>query len=190
MRHHFAAAAALLLVSCGGGEGGNEAAGGNETAGGNAAAAAGNEASGEAKAEGGGGDAAAASLDPGQWEITTQVTSMNVEGMPQGANMPLPPPTTIRACITPEQAGQPGANVFTGGGENSGCSFESSNMRGGRIEATVQCNNAGGSMRSRMAGQYGGSSFEVNQQVETAAGGQTVEMETRTSGRRVGDCPG
>lgn len=171
MRQYFAAAAALALISCGGGGDGNEAAG-------------------DKAAEGAGTSGASASLQPGQWEITTQVLSMSAPNMPQGVNIPLPGPTTIRTCITPEQAGQPGANIFTGSGESGGCTYESNNVRGGRVEATVECNTADGTMRSTMTGQYGGSSFEVNQQVETTASGQTMEMESRTSGRRVGDCPG
>lgn len=170
MRHGIAAMAALLLAACGGqGEGGNESAG--------------------EKAAAGGGGAAAAAFQPGLWEITTQVLNMSGPNIPQGVTMPTPPPTTVRTCMTPEQAGQPGANFFTGSGESGGCTYENNSMAGGRIAATVQCNNEGGTMRSNMSGQFTATSFELDQQVETTAQGMTMNIESRTSGRRVGDCP-
>jgi hypothetical protein len=168
MRHGIAATAALLLVACGG-----QSDGGNDSA-------------GEA-ADGGG--AAAAAFQPGLWEITTQVLSMSGPSIPQGVTMPTPPPTTVRTCMTPEQAGQPGAGFFTGSGESGGCTYENNSVAGGRIAATVQCNNEGGTMRSTMNGQFTATSFEVNQQVETSAQGVTMNIESRTNGRRVGDCP-
>jgi len=181
MRQWIGIAAALALAGCGGGEGGdaNEAAG---NAGGNAGAGAGG---GEAGSGGG-----SASLQPGQWEITTNVTSMNVPGMPAGMAPPMPPPTTVRACLTAAQAAQPGAGFLSGSGEAQGCTYESNSIGGGRIQAVVQCNQAGTTMRSTMSGQFTATSYEVNQQVETSAQGQNMQIESRTTGRRVGDCPG
>ncbi len=62
-------------------------------------------------------------------------------------------------------------------------------MAGGRIQATVQCNNQGGTMRSTMSGRFTATSFELDQQVETSAQGVTMNIESRTNGRRIGDCP-
>ncbi|HEX8364685.1 MAG TPA: DUF3617 domain-containing protein [Allosphingosinicella sp.] len=181
MRQWIGIAAALALAGCGGGgEGGdaNKAAG---NAGGNAGAG----------AEGGeaGGGGGSASLQPGQWEITTNVTSMNVPGMPAGMTPPMPPPTTVRACLTAAQAAQPGAGFLSGSGEAQGCTYESNSIGGGRIQAVVQCNQAGTTMRSTMTGQFTADSYEVNQQVETSAQGQNMQIQSRTTGRRVGDCP-
>jgi hypothetical protein len=190
MRQWIGYAAALALAGCGGGGGGdaNKAAGGNEGAG---AEAGGNAGAGaEAGGGGSGGSGGSASLQPGQWEITTNVTRITVPGMPAGMSPPMPPPTTVRACLTAAQAAQPGAGFLSGSGEAQGCTYESNSISGGRIQAVVQCNQQGTTMRSTMTGQFTADSYEVNQQVETSAQGQNMQMESRTTGRRTGDCPG
>jgi hypothetical protein len=114
---------------------------------------------------------------------------MNVPNMPQGVTPPTPPPTTVRSCITPEQAARPNANFLTGSGESGGCNFENFNMAGGRLQGAVTCNAQGTTMRSTFEGQFTPTSYEMTTQVETNAGGMAMNMATRTSARRVGDCP-
>lgn len=180
MKRSAAIVATLLLAACGG-SGGNEQAGGNEAA---------NQA-GAADA-GGGGGAASVALQPGMWETTVEVTRMsmgNVPNMPAGANPPMPPPTKVSYCLTAEQAAQPNANFLTGSGETGGCTYQDFNMAGGRITGTVTCENAGTSMRSTLNGQFTPTGYEMNTQVQTTASGMTMDMETRTTARRTGDCP-
>jgi hypothetical protein len=176
MRRSVAAMTALLLVSCSGGGGEEKAAGGDTAA-----------ADGPAAAGGGG---AMVTMQPGQWEITTEVVRMSAPDLPQGASVPNPPPTTIRTCLTPEQAAAPTGGFLTGSGENSGCTASNLSMTGGRVQGTVQCEQPGTTMRSTLDGTFTPTSMEMNQRVETTAQGMTMEIESRTTGRRVGDCPG
>ena len=62
-------------------------------------------------------------------------------------------------------------------------------MSGGRIQATVQCDVAGTTIRSAMNGQFTSTSYEVTQQVQTTSQGMAMEVENRITGRRIGDCP-
>lgn len=172
MRQWIGFAALAALAACGGG--GSDA---------------GNKASAAEGGSSGGGSAAGAAMQAGLWEITTTVSRMSAPGMPAGANMPMPPPTTVRSCLTEQQAAQPGAGFFTGSGEGQGCSYESNNISGGRVQATVQCAQQGSTMRSTMTGSFSATGFDVAQQVRTSAQGMAMEMESRTVGRRVGDCP-
>ena len=172
MRRSIAAAAALLLASCSSQSGNEQKSAGNEAA-----------------PAGGGGGAAAVTMAPGQWEITTEVGEIQMANMPAGVTPPTPPPTTVRTCLTAAQASAPSGGFLTGSGEGSGCTSEGMTMSGGRIQGTVQCNQAGSTMRSTMDGQFSSESFEVNQRVETSAQGMNVTMQSRTRGRRVGDCP-
>jgi hypothetical protein len=174
MRIAVTTAAILMLAACSGSGGGNEQAPANA-------------AGGEAAAESG--EAARVSLQPGQWETTVTITRMDVPNMPQGVNQTMPPPTTIRSCITPEQASQPNANFLTGSGETGGCTYENFSMTGGRIQGIVSCNSQGTTMRTTLDGQFTPTSYEMNNQVETNAGGMAMNMATRTTARRVGDCP-
>lgn len=189
MRRGMTAIAALVLAACGGGSGGSDT--GNAAAGGEAAADPGGDAvdTTGGDAGGGGGGAVAASFAPGLWETTTEVLSMNVPNMPQGFSPPMPPATTVRHCLTPEQAGRPPADFMSGGGESGGCTYQDFAMSNGRIRGTIQCGAEAGSMRMTMDGSFSSTRYEMNQQVETSGQGMTMNMESRTTGRRVGDCP-
>jgi len=177
MRRSLTAIVALLVMSCSSRDpAGNASAGGDEAA----VANAGTD---------GAGSTAAASFQPGQWETTTEVTRLSMAGMPAGVTPPMPPPTTISYCMTPDKARRPDANFLTGSSEGSGCSYTDFTMSGGRIQGTVQCTQQGTSMRTAMNGQFTATSYEMNQQVQVSAGGITTDMESRTTGRRIGDCP-
>lgn len=176
MRTSIAAFAAALLASCGGQSGNQQAA------------PAGNEAA-PAAATGAGAAAGATALQPGLWEITTEVLRMEVPNMPQGISA-APPPTTVRSCLTPEQANAPTGGFFAGSDNPGGCTAENMSMADGRIQGVVQCNQPGSAMRSTMEGRFSAASFQVNQSVETRAQGMDMTIQSRTSGRRVGECTG
>ncbi|HYJ31363.1 MAG TPA: DUF3617 domain-containing protein [Allosphingosinicella sp.] len=168
MRLLIGVAALVALSACGGGNEGD----GNKAA--------------DGKAGGGGGSAA--TMQPGEWEMTTTVTRMNVPGMPAGANAPMPGPQTARTCLTAADVAE-NAN-FVNETAGAGCTSQGGSMSGGRIQANVQCTRPEGQMRMTMNGQYTATTLEMTQQVQTSMpGGQNVEMEARIAGRRVGDCP-
>ena len=170
MRRSTAALAALLLSACSGGSGGNDSAGTGEKAAGGEAAA-----SGE-------------TMQAGQWDMTTQVVSINMPGMPAGASPPMPAPTTVSVCLTPEQVANPGANFATGSGANGGCTSDNMSWANGRVSGTVQCSQSGTTMRSTLDGRFSGTTYDVTQRAEISGGGQTMTTESRTTGRRTGDC--
>jgi len=174
MKHSIAAAAALMLAACG-----SQSEGDGEKAGEKGAAV-------TSGAAGGG----AVAMTPGQWEMTVQMIRMTVPGMPEGASPPAMPATTIRTCLTPEQASQPNADFLTGTSANGDCSYENMSMGGGRLQGSVQCNTPGGAMRATFEGQFTPTSYEMTQQAQVGnEGSPGMEMETRITGRRIGDCP-
>lgn len=125
-------------------------------------------------------------LESGQWDMNVAITKMEAPGLPQGANVPLPPPQTVSQCLTPEQARNPGAD-FAGGGQQ-GCTSDDYRMADGRISGTIQCNQQGTSMRATVAGSYTRDSMDMTMNSETQAQGQTVNTEVRVTGRRTGEC--
>jgi hypothetical protein len=174
MRQWIGIAGALALAACSGGNDGGDA---NEAAGNKAAAS--------------GGGSAGVTMQPGQWEMTATVTRMTVPGMPAGMNAPLPQPSTTQNCLTAEEVAQANANFINeSAGGNEGCTSENSSMSGGRIQATIQCNRPEGQVRMTMAGQYTATTLEMTQQLRTNAQGnnQNVELDSRVTGRRIGDC--
>jgi len=183
MRRSITAIAALLTISCG-----SQDQPGNGAAATNAAAP--DTTAGAAGGGGGGGGAAAATaaFQPGEWEMTTTISRMNVSGMPAGITMPVTPPVTVRHCMTAEQAAAPNANFLMGKSDGSGCTATDMSMTGGRLQGTIQCNQAGTSTRVVMDGRFTPTSYEINQQIAVEAAGTSTEMEARVAARRVGDC--
>ncbi len=167
MKRILSAACFLALAACGSDGGSDSANGGSEA---------------------GGATSAGVNMEPGQWEMTSQILSMEVPGMPAGTQMPTPPATTISMCLTPEQAATPNAGFLTGAGENSGCRTEGMNFANGRVSGTVICEMEGTRMRSTVDGQFGSTNYEISQRAETEANGMTTRMEVRTTGRRIGEC--
>ena len=125
-------------------------------------------------------------LESGQWDMNVAITKMEAPGLPQGANVPLPPPQTVSQCLTPEQARNPGAD-FAGGGQQ-GCTSDDYRMADGRISGTIQCNQQGTSMRATVAGTYTRDSMDMTMNSQTQASGQNVNTEVRVTGRRTGEC--
>lgn len=182
MRPVITAAAALLLASCG-----SQEKAGNGSADANAAGAS------PPSAEAGGGGAASASLAPGQYETTIEVLRINmVDGpnLPAGMTSPVPPPTTVRSCLTPDQARRPNANFLTGSGAQGGCNYENLTMTRGRIQGAVTCNNQGTIMRTTMNGQFSADGYAMESESRIEANGVTMETASRITTRRIGDCPG
>ena len=134
-----------------------------------------------------GGAGGSGTFQPGQWEMTMQMVRMNAPNLPQGTQMPLPPPQTIRHCMTEQEASRPGADLLAGG--QSGCTSNNVSFADGRIQGNVQCTQQGTTMDMTLSGEYTPTTMEMNQQIRTQQAGTTVEMEARMTGRRVGDCP-
>jgi hypothetical protein len=170
MRLWIGITGALALAAC---SGGNEGDDGNKAA--------------SAKGGAGGGGSAGLTMQPGEWEMTMTVTKMTAPGMT--ADMAAAqPPQTARNCLTAEEVAQANANFVGGISGSEGCTSENSSMSGGRIQATIQCNTPQGQARVTMSGQYTATTLDITQQMRTNAGGQNVEMDSRITGRRVGDC--
>ena len=181
------ALAALLIISCG-----SQDEAGNGGAQGNAPAP--SESADEAAAEGGGesgGAVAMVSMAPGEYETRIETLRFNMvggPGLPGGMTPPVPPPMTVRSCLTPEEAARPRADFF-GGGAQAGCSYEDFSMSGGRIQGTMTCASRGATMRITMNGQFTAEGYQMEQESRVESGGMTTETASRITSRRIGDCP-
>ncbi|HYE26634.1 MAG TPA: DUF3617 domain-containing protein [Allosphingosinicella sp.] len=164
-------AAALALAACGSSDKG----GGNEGA-----------------AGGGGGSAAGVSLQPGEWEMKTEVVNVTAEGLPPGMaeGMKQSAAATTRTCMTPEEAKGPKGDLFTGDKSGS-CKSEAFSWSGGKISGKTTCSDSAGTGQTVMTmdGQYSPQSIDMTIKSETSVAGREVAMEMRMSGKRVGECP-
>lgn len=139
----------------------------------------------------------AVKLTPGQWETTVEIIDVKMEGLPEGApagmmNNMIGSKTTVKSCITREQAEKPNAD-FLAAQKNANCSYSSFDMTGGLIKAAMICKgkNQPGELKMSMTGKYGADSYEMNQETNMSGfqKGMGMAMKSKVTGRHVGDCP-
>ncbi|HYD39101.1 MAG TPA: DUF3617 domain-containing protein [Allosphingosinicella sp.] len=154
-------------------------------------AACGNPGGNESGGSGGGLLGGGVTLQPGEWEMKTEVVNVAAEGLPAGMadGMKKSAGSTTRTCMTPEEAKGPKGDLFAGD-KNGNCKSESFNWAGGKISGKTTCTGQGGMGKTVMTmdGSYGAQNIDMTMKSETDLGGKAMTMEMRISGRRVGEC--
>lgn len=139
----------------------------------------------------------AVKLTPGQWETTIEILDMKMEGLPEGApagmmNNMLGSKTTVKSCITKEQAEKPNAD-FLSAQKDANCTYSSFDMSGGLIKAAMTCSGKDrpGELKLNMTGKYAPDRYEMNQEMNMAGfqPGMSMAMKSKVTGRHIGDCP-
>ena len=123
-------------------------------------------------------------MQPGEWETTTTIVRISLPGMPSDA--PLPPPSTARNCLTPEQAASP---HVVRGIEDPNCTQQDGSAAAGRIRISLQCRTPESTTEATIEGNYTATTFDATQQTRTQMEEATIEIDARIAGRRIGDCP-
>jgi hypothetical protein len=144
-----------------------------------------NAATGEVKATSTGSGVEMPRLQPGKWELKTQVSELKMSNMPKGAN-PTPPAQTASLCITAEQAAKGPTELLKNAG--SDCTITSNSFKDGKIETDLTCKMPGDmTMKSRTTGTFTATSFSTDQQMEVT-GAHSMSQKVHTDARRVGVC--
>ena len=120
-------------------------------------------------------------------------TEVNAPGMPAevAAMMKSQAATATTMCISEEEANRSDANLFTGKMDKN-CTTEGFEAKRGRVKGTITCNaTAGeGKMTMEVDGAFKRESYEVTTRMDMQGmGGEAMKMETKVTGRRLGDCP-
>lgn len=198
MRQRAAAFAALLLVACGGqNRNRNDANAAGE--GNRAAPALRNPVAEDAGSLAG--NLRPRSLQPGDWEMTSQMTSVEAPGAPpelveqMRANLPNQRQTQ-RQCVTPEEAANLARNLIGRNAGSQGCEFSDTTFAGGvvRIIATCRAPDNMTSMSLSVEGEFTATRLNSVMRMEmtgpnaTGDGTQTVRMAGTMTGRRLGPC--
>lgn len=133
---------------------------------------------------------------PGQWEVTTEVVSVEMPGVPAEQRgmmeaMFKRPPVTESTCMTADQLKKPDPALFSGSKANKDCVFRKYNVSNGKLDATMVCKNTDSEMTMTMTGEYAPEkvSTEVTMDAKGPPGQGAVKMKMKSSGRRTGDCP-
>ena len=134
-------------------------------------------------------------IQPGQWETTTQMTEVEIPGMPEAMAAQMREQmgnqrSTQTHCITPEEAANPAGRMVNPGGDSQQCEFSESTFAGGVINVQGTCPSpTGGSIATSLEGTYTETTMEGRIGAEVQGGPQNMRMSGTLTSRRIGDCP-
>jgi hypothetical protein len=132
-------------------------------------------------------------IEPGLWEIASEVIDVGAPNLPIAVQRRMIGPRARgRSCVTPEQAARPSAGFLAARDEGRDCRYAGFVMQGGRMTGTMRCAEPGGGETvARMDGTYRREAYVLGMTIETPMpDGAVMRIETRTTGRRVGACSG
>lgn len=133
-------------------------------------------------------------IQPGQWEMTTQFNTIEAPGMPEAALAAMRnqanQPQTHSNCITPEQAANPAGGLVNPDGGTGNCTYTDSTFANGVISVHGSCPAGPGGAQMRLAweGSYTTTEMQGAFTTEIQGGPQSMRMVGTMSGRRTGDC--
>jgi hypothetical protein len=146
---------------------------------------------GNGSATAGGGSGSGISLQPGEWEMKTEVVNVTAEGLPPGIadGMKAQASSTTKTCMTPEEAKGPKGDMFAQNNP-ANCKSEGFSWAGGKIHGKTVCTGTGGAGSTEMVmdGRYSAQSIDMTMKSKTDLAGKAMTMEMRVSGKRVGEC--
>jgi len=130
-------------------------------------------------------------LKPGQWEGRFTVQDIDLPNAPAGVKDQMKRvmnQTSLRYCVTPEQAANPSAEMFSGQ-EQRNCTYGGFEAKGGKVSGKVSCKAQGGTMNATMSGSYAPESYAMDMDMKMDGGPQAMAMTARSEGKWIGpDC--
>lgn len=132
-------------------------------------------------------------LKPGQWEGRFTIQDIDLSGMPgtppamEEQMKRMMSQTSLRYCVTPEQAANPGADMFSGQ-EDKNCRYADFSAVGGKVSGRVSCTAEGGTMNAAMSGSYAPEHYAMDMDMKMDGGpdGHAMAMTARSEGKWVG----
>lgn len=128
-------------------------------------------------------------IKPGEWEITEEMVNIEAPNMPPDVAAAIKrnmgEKTTSRRCITPAEAT---GGDFVTPDTDAHCTKQGFSFAGGQVQGTMICSTDEGKATMSMSGRHSGTSFDISSKVTSANEGGSVTMNSRVTGRRVGEC--
>lgn len=120
-------------------------------------------------------------MQPGQYETTNVIESINMPGLPpQVIAMMKGKSTTMKICITEADVKNDPKKMLAA---DKSCEMKRYNLVGGKLDAEMACKMPQGAVTMTMTGTYTPISYVVQ---STMRGGMNIV--SRTSARRLGPC--
>jgi hypothetical protein len=133
-------------------------------------------------------------VNPGKWQQTATLVSIEAPGMPPEAremmSRAMGDAQVHEVCLTPEQAKSPREDFFTGADKN--CRYEHFKWGDGKIDLKLNCDHPNASQTMILVGEYEPNSYTMSMTAanEGRAPGQQMVMKMKVDAKRVGECDG
>lgn len=133
-------------------------------------------------------------VNPGKWQQTATLISIEAPGMPPEAremmSRAMGDAQVHEVCLTPEQAKSPREDFFTGTDKN--CRYEHFKWGDGKIDLKLNCDHPNASQTMILVGEYEPNSYTMSMTAanEGSAPGQQMVMKMKVDAKRVGECDG
>ena len=131
-------------------------------------------------------------IDPGKWQRTVTLVSVDAPGMPQQAKdavqQAMKQPQMHEVCLSPEEAKSPREKFFTGADEN--CRYEHFNWGKGKIDLKMLCNHPNAKQTMALSGTYEPRSYSMTMTAtnEGSTPQEQMTMTMRVDAKNVGEC--
>ena len=131
-------------------------------------------------------------INPGQWQQTVTMVSIDAPGMPPEARAMMSEAMgeaqVHDVCLSPEQAKSPREDFFAGADKN--CRYEHFNWGGGKIDPKLNCKHPNATQTMVLVGDYQPNSYTMTMTATNVGGGPQGEMvmKMKVDAKRVGAC--
>ena len=124
-------------------------------------------------------------MQPGKWQMTTEVLDMKVKGMPAGMAMPKPAPVTTTMCVTPEQASAGPAGMMAK--STPDCTMSRNTNANGKISIEMSCKTPAGPVSTKVDGTFSPTETILTSESVTS-GDHAATTKSLITSKRIGDC--
>ena len=131
-------------------------------------------------------------VDPGKWQQTVTLVSIDAPGMPREARdamqQAMRTAQVNEVCLSKKDAKSPREDFFTGTDEN--CRSEHFNWGGGTIDLKLMCNHPNARQQMTLAGTYAPRSYSMTMTManEGKRPEEQMKMVMKVDAKNVGQC--
>lgn len=133
-------------------------------------------------------------IDPGKWEQTVTLVSVDAPGMPDevrnAMQRAMKQAQVHSVCLTPEEAKSPREDFFTGKDQN--CRYEHFKWGKGKIDLKLKCDHPNAQQTMELAGAYAPRHYTMTMTAtnEGSSPQEHMVMKMKVDARHVGQCTG
>lgn len=131
-------------------------------------------------------------VDPGKWQQTVTLVSIDAPGMPKEARDAMQRAMSTsqvnEVCLSPEEAKSPRENFFTGKDES--CRYEHFNWGSGKIDLKLMCNHPNAKQEMTLAGTYAPTTYSMTMTMTNQGKSpeEQMKMTMKVDAKNVGQC--